>query len=233
MRRRRERTLARQDAVWQTTRRKLHSQALLAYQKRWVRERRDWKILTGGKKQAHDPNDADLVRHLCPLIAERGRLAQRMSQDEPLSPHSMWQAIRDLYSLCIRDFTVLYLPGLDPLEGRCHVRSCRKSVDSMPKNRRNDHIQACVRQEMATKLERLPSEIHYCDLCFRWVVGEKVWELHCTTHTSSLTKRCGTLSHRYTLVRPAYCPFHIGNHNYLPLVDYSRGTEIRSLETRE
>lgn len=110
-------------------RRKLHSQALRAYQKRWVRERRDWKILTGGKKQAHDSNDADLVRHLCLLIPERGRLAQRMSQDEPLSPHSMWQAVRDLYSLCIRDFTVLYLPGLDPLEGRCHVKSCRKSVD--------------------------------------------------------------------------------------------------------
>jgi hypothetical protein len=110
-------------------RRKLHSQARRAYQKQWVRERRDWKILTGGKKQARDPNDADLVRHLCLLIPERGRLAQRMSQDEPLSLNSMWQAVHDLYSLCTRDFTVLYLPGLGPLEGKCHVKSCRKSMD--------------------------------------------------------------------------------------------------------
>lgn len=110
-------------------RRKLHSRARRAYQKQWVRERRDWKILTDGKKQALDPNDADLVRHLCLVIPERGRLAQRMSQDEPLSPQLMWQAVHDLYSLCTRDFTVLYLPGLVPHQERCPIKSCRKSMN--------------------------------------------------------------------------------------------------------
>ena len=110
-------------------RRTLQYQARRQYQKQWVRERRDWKILAGREDHAREPSHADLVQHLCLLIPERGRLAQRMNQDEPLSPDSMWQAVSDLSALCTRDFTVLYLPGLYPLEGCCPVRKCRRSMD--------------------------------------------------------------------------------------------------------
>ncbi|KIX00825.1 uncharacterized protein Z518_09890 [Rhinocladiella mackenziei CBS 650.93] len=72
---------------------------------------------------------------------------------------------------------------------------------------------------MAKKLRRLPSHIHYCHLCFDWVVGEDEWESHCASHLSSLaTKRCGTLSYGYTLVRPAYSPFRLGKKG-LPAAD--------------
>ena len=81
---------------------------------------------------------------------------------------------------------------------------------SLPKNKRSDHIQNCVRQEMVKKLVRVPSEIRYCHLCFKWVVGDE-WEPHCALHLSSLTtKRCGTLSYCNTLVRPGYSPFRLG-----------------------
>jgi hypothetical protein len=63
---------------------------------------------------------------------------------------------------------------------------------------------------MANRLGRLLSEIHYCYQCFEWVVGEK-WEPHCQAHLDALTsKRCGTVTHCHTLVRPGYCPFCIG-----------------------
>ncbi|KIW99701.1 uncharacterized protein Z518_11114 [Rhinocladiella mackenziei CBS 650.93] len=192
-------------------RRKLYKKALRGYQQWWVRDRRDWKILTNGQERPNDPSNTDLVQHLSLLIPERGRLAQWMCQDEPLSPESMWQAMRDLHSLCTRDLTVLYLPGLNPREGRCPVKSCQKLMDDLPKNRRNHHIQTCVHHDMAKKLRQLPSHIHYCHLCFNWVVGEDEWESHCASHLSSLaTKRCGTLSYGYTLVRPAYSPFRLG-----------------------
>ena len=81
---------------------------------------------------------------------------------------------------------------------------------SLPKSKRSDHIQNCVRQEMVKKLVRVSSEIRYCHLCFKWVVGDE-WEPHCALHLSSLTtKRCGTLSYCNTLVRPGYSPFRLG-----------------------
>jgi hypothetical protein len=62
---------------------------------------------------------------------------------------------------------------------------------------------------MASRLERLQSDIHYCYQCFDWVVGEE-WEPHCQSHLAGMaTKRCGTTTYCHTLVRPGYCPFCI------------------------
>lgn len=80
----------------------------------------------------------------------------------------------------------------------------------LPKSQRNLHIQNCVRRDMATRLARLVSDIHYCYHCFDWIVGDD-WEEHCQTHLDALTaKRCGSVTHCHTLVRPAYCPICIG-----------------------
>jgi len=63
---------------------------------------------------------------------------------------------------------------------------------------------------MASRLGVLQSDIHYCYQCFDWVVGEE-WEPHCQAHLAALTsKQCGTVTHCYTLIRPAYCPFCLG-----------------------
>ena len=64
---------------------------------------------------------------------------------------------------------------------------------------------------MATRQARLPSEVRYCYLCFDWVVGEE-WEPHCQAHLKSLTaKRCGTVTHCHTLIRPGYCPLCVAD----------------------
>ena len=77
---------------------------------------------------------------------------------------------------------------------------------------RNQHIQACLRREIASKRELLQSDVHYCHLCFKWVVGREEWESHCQTHLQRLTsKRCGTITYCHTLVRPGYCPFCLGS----------------------
>jgi hypothetical protein len=81
-------------------------------------------------------------------------------------------------------------------------------LSSLPKVHRNQHVQACVRREIASRTERLQADVHYCYLCFNWVVGAEEWESHCQAHLQTLTsKRCGTITYCHTLVRPAYCPF--------------------------
>jgi hypothetical protein len=64
---------------------------------------------------------------------------------------------------------------------------------------------------MASRLERLQSDVHYCHQCFDWVVGEE-WEPHCQSHLAGMaTKRCGIITYCHTLVRPGYCPFCISD----------------------
>lgn len=85
--------------------------ALRKYQEAWVAERRDWKILTRGKERPRDLCKTELARNLCLLVPERGRLAQWMASDEPLSPGEMWRAAQDLHSLCCRDFVGTFSPS--------------------------------------------------------------------------------------------------------------------------
>ena len=64
---------------------------------------------------------------------------------------------------------------------------------------------------MASKLERLQTEIHYCHHCFAWIIDE-IWENHCQSHIQTIdSKYCGTTTFCHTLVRPGYCPFCLGN----------------------
>jgi hypothetical protein len=81
----------------------------------------------------------------------------------------------------------------------------------LPKDDRNQHVQVCVRREIASKGHFLQSDVHYCHLCFDWVVGQEAWDSHCQTHLQKLpSKQCGTITYCHTLVRPGYCPFCLG-----------------------
>lgn len=85
-------------------------------------------------------------------------------------------------------------------------------VYSLPKNQRNQHIQACLRRDVTSTHDQLSSNVHYCHWCFNWVVGFTEWQEHCRRHTRDLgSKRCGRLTYCHTLVRPGYCPFCLGN----------------------
>jgi hypothetical protein len=60
---------------------------------------------------------------------------------------------------------------------------------------------------MASRLEPLQSDVHYCYQYFDWVVGED-WEPHCQSHLAGMAiKLCGTITYCHKLVRPSYCPF--------------------------
>ena len=105
--------------------RTLHSKTLREYQEAWIQRRRDWKIETRGKEQAHEPDRTDLVESLCLLFPEHARLAQRLASDELLTAETKWLAMEDLYTLCTRDSPVLYLPHCQPVKGRCPVECCQ------------------------------------------------------------------------------------------------------------
>ena len=82
---------------------------------------------------------------------------------------------------------------------------------SLRKPRRSTHIHNCLHKELACTLGRLQAELKYCFICFCWFVEEE-WDKHCETHLKSITsKRCASITYCHTLVRPAYCPFCIGD----------------------
>ena len=107
----------------------LKGSALRQYQESWIQQRRDWKIITRGREQARDLDRTDLVQSLCLLFPERARLAQRLASDEPLTVETKWLAMEDLYTLCTRDFPVLYLPGCQPVVGTCPVECCQLALE--------------------------------------------------------------------------------------------------------
>jgi hypothetical protein len=97
--------------------------ARTAYRKNWVKERRDWKVLTRGRVATAVDTD---VSRLCLLIPERARVAEKMRRKSPISVDEMREATRDLLALCKRDDTVFYLPGEEPVDGACPV--CGKAM---------------------------------------------------------------------------------------------------------
>jgi hypothetical protein len=59
-----------------------------------------------------------VCREYLRVDSKRGRLAKKIGSDEPLEPEDRWRAMRDLYTLRVGDFTVLYLPRSRPVDGR-------------------------------------------------------------------------------------------------------------------
>ena len=106
----------------------LRNNTLRQHQEQWIRDRRDLKILTRGKEQLSGLLRDDRLQILCRLFPERGRLRQIVVSDKPLSPDAMWDAMRDLYCLCTRDLSIIYLPGLEPFEDACPAKYCRQDL---------------------------------------------------------------------------------------------------------
>ena len=62
-------------------------------------------------------------------MPELGCLAAIISSNEPLSFDEKVVVVNDPYTQCLRDFSVVYRPGEEPIEGRCPATSCRESVE--------------------------------------------------------------------------------------------------------
>ena len=52
-----------------------------------------------------------------------------MAAEDAVKPEDMWRGMHGLYTLCIQDIIVLYLPGLAPVDGECPVKCCRWGLD--------------------------------------------------------------------------------------------------------
>lgn len=50
----------------------------------------------------------------------------------------------------------------------------------------------------------LPSHLQFCYCCFEFYTKDE-WERDCERHISLHFERCGTFTHRSTLIRPAFC----------------------------
>lgn len=59
-------------------------------------------------------------------MPELGRLVTVMSSDEPLEFEAKRAVVEDLVIHCQRDYDVVYLPGQEPVEGRCPAHGCGK-----------------------------------------------------------------------------------------------------------
>jgi hypothetical protein len=82
------------------------------------------------------------------------------------------------------------------------------TVTRLPKPNGNEHVLACVRRGMVS--------IHYCYICYRWVIGDD-WGDHCRTHIGSLmSTKCGTITYCQTLVRPGFCPLCLADKGLTP-----------------
>ena len=112
------------NSYWQSLKRT----ALRQFQQQWVKERRDWKVITRGSGQSSDSCRTDLASSLSLLFPERYRLAQRITSGNTVNSEERWLAMEDLHTLCTRDFSVLYLPGHHPVHGNCPVKCCQTDL---------------------------------------------------------------------------------------------------------
>jgi hypothetical protein len=201
----------------------LENQARQAFRKDWVKKRRDWKILTRGKVASDIDTD---VSRLCLLIPERARIAALMKRGSELSRDEMRQATRDLLGLCQRDCPYFSLPGEEgPAEGLCPV--CSETIQRLvrwlsllirnqltlvtrkSKRGQSSHIHGCYGSQRAAKLGVFPSHLEYCYDCTDWYVRGRELDEHYKTHLSALPKNCGAITYHHTLIKPAYCLFHL------------------------
>lgn len=106
----------------------LTKKRLEEFQLEWVQQRRDWKVLTGGKERPEDNTKTDLFVILSRIMPELGRLSGPMTSDKDASEEERRQAIQDLYSMASSDCTVSYRPGEKPDNGICPAKSCSVEI---------------------------------------------------------------------------------------------------------
>ena len=99
------------------------------FHQQWVRERRDWKVLTRGLERPDDTQSADLHDILSKIWPGRGRLTTTMTSDRVASDRERRQAVEDLLLLATQQFEVLYRPGESPINGRCPVEACGREME--------------------------------------------------------------------------------------------------------
>ncbi|CAL5871597.1 uncharacterized protein PFLUO_LOCUS5850 [Penicillium psychrofluorescens] len=101
---------------------------LKQYQNRWVREKRDQKILNRGKEELEHWEKDTHTRAQKFIAPEVARIASAMSCNKELSFDEKLLFVQDLQTQCGRDFDVVYLPNESPIQGICPVKGCQTDV---------------------------------------------------------------------------------------------------------
>lgn len=79
----------------------------------------------------------------------------------------------------------------------------------MSRRDQSSHIHGCYGTQRARKLGLPPSHLEYCYDCTDWYVRGRELDEHYSTHLSTLPKNCGVVTYHHTLIKPAYCLFHL------------------------
>jgi hypothetical protein len=58
-----------------------------------------------------------------------GQLVKRILSDKPLTFKEKLEVIKDMHAHYMQDFDVIYLPGGEPVDGRCPVSTCSKFIN--------------------------------------------------------------------------------------------------------
>lgn len=101
---------------------------LKEYQARWVREKRDQRILNREKQEPLTLENEVRTRAQAFIMPEISRIAELMSCKRELSFDEMLLFVQNPQIQCARDFDVIYLPGGSPTQGLCPARGCQKEI---------------------------------------------------------------------------------------------------------
>ncbi|CAG7932841.1 unnamed protein product [Penicillium olsonii] len=186
---------------------------LKQYQNRWVREKRDQKIINRGKEEPRHLENDICTRTQMLIMPEVARIATAMSCTKELSFDEKLLFVQDLQTQCVRDFDVVYLPNESPVQGLCPVKGCQINIASLKKRDRSTHIHGCIRRQKAFGLQIPESEVRFCYECMEWCTSVQ-WRDHCDTHLQSWkAQHCEVIIYRHTVIRPGYCPFCLWDPN--------------------
>ncbi|KAJ5673939.1 hypothetical protein N7462_009378 [Penicillium macrosclerotiorum] len=120
-------------------------------------------------------------------MLELARIAASMSYTDELTFEGKLSFIEDLRILCSRKEDMIYLPNKELIKGL------------LAKSKRSAYIHDCVRRERGLLLQVPESSLRYCYECLKWFENQ----------------HCEVVKYRNTVIRPAYCPFCLWDHQKL------------------
>lgn len=195
------------NAQYRAQKKRIYARELERFRKEWVRQRRDQFILTRGKECPIYGEQSAEKRTWCDIMPELGRLVTVMSSDEPLEFEAKRAVVEDLVIHCQRDYDVVYLPGQEPVEGRCPAYGCGKVMQDLKRPQRSSHIQSHIRREKSRVMGIPLARVKYYWECFSFHDAQSSdFEEHCASHLRSMTiQHYEVMVFRNTTVRAGYC----------------------------
>lgn len=215
-------------------RKRLEATALQKYQKDWIAQQRRRRVETKGQASQAQPC-VDKTGIMWLILPQRGRIAAMLVSDTRAYTQDLGLITADLVSLCVPPKQI-HLPDCTPRHEwptHCPVTSCHRDLEnaSTEKLNANEHIMECMRADKAQKYGGITSDVQYCYVCYTWVTGRDAWEEHCASHLQSWAVLvCGTLTYYKTTIRPAFCPFCLGDESLNAaerLVTFCRDATLR------